>query len=568
MESGSAKHMPEIAAFTMEIGLESEIPTYSGGLGVLAGDTAKGAADMGLPFSVITLVHRLGYFRQAIGADGRQSESPAPWDPDRKLEPVEPVVEVTLEGRPVRVRAWRYTIQGVHNHQVPVYFLDTDLPENRDDDRAITNHLYGGDERLRLRQEAILGIGGVRLLRALGRDQIGTFHMNEGHAALLAVELLREQGVVADSEPAALESAVEAVRKVCVFTTHTPVAAGHDRFRFKMVREVLGDEMGRLLKASGAVEDKQVNMTHLALRFARFTNGVALRHAGVSQGMFPGHAIHPITNGVHANTWIGEAQGALFDRHLPGWRKNPFILRHAVAIPTDELRAAHAESRDALFREVQRRTGRELRPDRLTMVFARRAAPYKRAALVVSRPDRLREVVRRGGPLQIIYAGKAHPRDEPGKELIRQVVRTGHDLGDDLSLVYLEDYDMKLGGLLTAGSDLWLNMPRKPLEASGTSGMKAAMNGIPSLSILDGWWIEGHVEGVTGWSVDESWQSPVDDEREFDSMVRKLEDTILPIFHRDPDGWARIMRSCIALNGAHFHCRRMLQEYVDHAFLV
>ncbi len=568
MESGSAKHMPEIAAFTMEIGLESEIPTYSGGLGVLAGDTAKGAADMGLPFSVITLVHRLGYFRQAIGADGRQSESPAPWDPDRKLEPVEPVVEVTLEGRPVRVRAWRYTIQGVHNHQVPVYFLDTDLPENRDDDRAITNHLYGGDERLRLRQEAILGIGGVRLLRALGRDQIGTFHMNEGHAALLAVELLREQGVVADSEPAALESAVEAVRKVCVFTTHTPVAAGHDRFRFKMVREVLGDEMGRLLKASGAVEDKQVNMTHLALRFARFTNGVALRHAGVSQGMFPGHAIHPITNGVHANTWIGEAQGALFDRHLPGWRKNPFILRHAVAIPTDELRAAHAESRDALFREVQRRTGRELRPDRLTMGFARRAAPYKRAALVVSRPDRLREVVRRGGPLQIIYAGKAHPRDEPGKELIRQVVRTGHDLGDDLSLVYLEDYDMKLGGLLTAGSDLWLNMPRKPLEASGTSGMKAAMNGIPSLSILDGWWIEGHVEGVTGWSVDESWQSPVDDEREFDSMVRKLEDTILPIFHRDPDGWARIMRSCIALNGAHFHCRRMLQEYVDHAFLV
>lgn len=560
--------MPEIAAFTMEIGLESEIPTYSGGLGVLAGDTAKGAADMGLPFSVITLVHRLGYFRQAIGADGRQSESPAPWDPDRKLEPVEPVVEVTLEGRPVRVRAWRYTIQGVHNHQVPVYFLDTDLPENRDDDRAITNHLYGGDERLRLRQEAILGIGGVRLLRALGRDQIGTFHMNEGHAALLAVELLREQGLGADSEPAALESAVEAVRKVCVFTTHTPVAAGHDRFRFKMVREVLGDEMGHLLKASGAVEDKQVNMTHLALRFARFTNGVALRHAGVSQGMFPGHAIHPITNGVHANTWIGEAQGALFDRHLPGWRKNPFILRHAVAIPTDELRAAHAESRDALFREVQRRTGRELRPDRLTMVFARRAAPYKRAALVVSRPDRLREVVRRGGPLQIIYAGKAHPRDEPGKELIRQVVRTGHDLGDDLSLVYLEDYDMKLGGLLTAGSDLWLNMPRKPLEASGTSGMKAAMNGIPSLSILDGWWIEGHVEGVTGWSVDESWQSPVDDEREFDSMVRKLEDTILPIFHRDPDGWARIMRSCIALNGAHFHCRRMLQEYVDHAFLV
>ncbi|TVR64074.1 MAG: alpha-glucan family phosphorylase [Gemmatimonadales bacterium] len=568
MESGSAKHMPEIAAFTMEIGLESEIPTYSGGLGVLAGDTAKEAADMGLPFAVVTLAHRQGYFRQAIGSDGRQTESPAPWEPERKLEAVEPTVEVTLEGRTIQVRAWRYTIRGVHNHEVPVLFLDTDVPGNRDDDRAITNHLYGGDERLRLRQEAILGIGGVRMLRALGKDKLGTFHMNEGHAALLAVELLGELGAPGDMKAEEVEKSVEAVKKLCVFTTHTPVAAGHDRFTIGMMRSVLGEEVGDLLETLGCVENGKVNMTHLALRFARFTNGVALRHGGVSREMFPGHRIHAITNGVHANTWVGEAQAELFDRHLSGWRKNPFLLRHAVAIPTDELRAAHAESRDALFREVHRRTGRELSPDRLTMVFARRAAPYKRAALVVSRPDRLREVVRRGGPLQIIYAGKAHPRDEPGKELIRQVVRTGHDLGEDLSLVYLEDYDMRLGGLLTAGSDLWLNMPRKPLEASGTSGMKAAMNGIPSLSILDGWWIEGHVEGVTGWAVDESWRSPVDDEHEFDSMVRKLEDTVLPLFHGDPEGWAHVMRSCIALNGAHFQCRRMLQEYVDHAFLV
>jgi len=557
---------PRIATFTMEIGLESDLPTYSGGLGVLAGDTARGAADLGLPFVVVTLAHRAGYFTQTLDEAGQQQEGPDEWRPEDRLKPLEPRVQVQVEGRTVHLQAWEYTLEGHGGDQVPVYFLDSDLPENAAEDRRITDHLYGGDRRLRLQQEIVLGVGGVRLLRALGFDDLHTFHMNEGHSAFLTLELLQEAGGSAGMEGDELETVVEGVRRRCVFTTHTPVPAGHDRFHMELLNQVLGPDGTALLGALDLVEDGELNMTHVALRFARFTNGVALRHARLSREMFPGHTIHAITNGVHAETWTGEPLRRLFDRHIPGWREDPFLLRHAVALPLNEIQAAHREARQTLLDEVQRRTGRRLDPERLTMAFARRAAPYKRADLLASDPERLLEVARRGGGLQILYAGKAHPRDERGKTMIRRVVEASRALGDEVPLVYLEDYDMELGALLTAGADLWLNQPRKPLEASGTSGMKAALNGVPCLSILDGWWIEGHVEGVTGWAIDERWEDPVDDEAELEATLRKLEEVILPLFHNEPEGWARIMRSAIALNGSHFHVRRMLQEYVDRAY--
>jgi glycogen phosphorylase len=566
MSNESLVDRAEIAAFTMEIGVENELPTYSGGLGVLAGDTAKGAADLGLPFVVVTLVHREGYLHQGLDSEGRQTESADPWDPSQHLHPLDLRVQITLEGRTVHIRGWEYRIEGVRGHEVPVYFLDTDLEENHPEDRRITDRLYGGDETLRLHQEAVLGMGGVRFLQALAMNGLHTFHMNEGHSALLALELLRQEGGGGEMEPAELVRKVEAVRKRCVFTTHTPVPAGHDRFPLSLVQDVLSPEIVALLQETGCVHEGEVNMTRVALRFARFTNGVALRHAMLSREMFPGHEILPITNGVHVGTWTGPAFQELFDEHLPGWRENPFLLRHAVVIPLKEIREAHARARTRLLEEVEGRTGRRLDPEKLTVVFARRAAPYKRADFLVSQPERLLEVARKGGGLQVLYAGKAHPRDEKGKELIQRVVQAGRALGDEVPLVYLEDYDMELGGLLTAGADLWLNQPRKPLEASGTSGMKAALNGVPCLSILDGWWIEGHVEGVTGWAIDEGWEAPVDDEGEFESTLKKLEETILPLFHQDPDGWARVMRWSIALNGAHFHTRRMLQEYMDLAF--
>ncbi len=562
----ASNRSPEVAYFTMEIGLTSELPTYSGGLGVLAGDTARGAADLGLPFVVVSLVHRAGYFRQTLDDAGRQHEEPASWRPEEYLRPLEARVQVELEGRTVNLRAWEYRLEGHGGAHVPVYLLDSDLEENAEDDRRITDLLYGGDRRLRLQQEVVLGVGGVRLLRALGFDDVRTFHMNEGHSSLLTLELMREGGGRSGLGTEALEAMVAKVTRRCVFTTHTPVPAGHDRFGVELMREVLGPEGAALLGELGLVEDDEVNMTHVALRFSRFTNGVALRHARLSREMFPGHVIHAITNGVHAETWTGEPIRRLFDRRIPGWREDPFLLRHAVALPLDELRRAHDEARAALLDDVERRTGRRLDPDRLTVAFARRATPYKRADLLPAEPQRLLEVARRAGPFQLIYAGKAHPQDERGQAMIRRVVEAADTLGEEVPLVYLEDYDMELGALLTAGSDLWLNQPRKPLEASGTSGMKAALNGVPCLSILDGWWIEGHVEGVTGWAIDEEWQDPVDDDLERDRALAKLEDAILPLFHGDPDGWARVMRSAIALNGSHFHVRRMVQEYVDRAY--
>jgi glycogen phosphorylase len=559
---------PRIVAFTMEIGLESNLPTYSGGLGMLAGDTARAAADLELPFAMVSLVHRIGYFRQELDEAGRQREEPDAWDPAEHLRPLDPRVEVRIEGRTVVVRGWEYRVRGITGHDVPVYLLDTDLNENAEEDRRITDQLYGGDRRRRLQQEIVLGKGGVKLLRALELHDIDTFHMNEGHSALLVVALLEELGVRAGADDLAFERAAEAVRRRCVFTTHTPVPAGHDRFSMELVREVLGADRAGLLESAGCVRDEEVNLTEVALRFSRFVNGVALRHARLSREMFPGYEIHPITNGVHAATWTGDAFQELFDRHLPGWREDPFLLRHAVGIPLDEIREAHTRAKLALHDEIERRTGVRLRQDRLTMAFARRAAPYKRADLLVSDPEQLLQIARRTGGLQIVYAGKAHPQDELGKEMIRRVVEAGRRLGSELPLVYLEDYDMELGRLLTSGADLWLNKPRKPLEASGTSGMKAALNGVPCLSILDGWWIEGHVEGVTGWAIDEGWEAPSDDEAELRSLVEKLENTVLPLFHGDPDGWARVMRGSVALNGSHFHTRRMLQEYVDRAYRI
>lgn len=553
-----------IAYFTMEVGLRSDIPTYSGGLGVLAGDTIRAAADLGLPFAAISLVHRKGHFRQTLDEEGRQEEAPAAWDPGETLEEAPERVQVTVEGRPVTVRAWTYWVTGVTGGEVPVYLLDTDVEGNTEEDRRITDHLYGGDDRYRLLQETVLGFGGVALLRALGHGEIETFHLNEGHSAFLALGLLEEKlgGGAGEADPERILARTEEVRRLSAFTTHTPVPAGHDRFGAELVGGVIGADRLHLLEVLECVEEGEVNMTRVALRFSRFTNGVAMRHAQVSREMFPGETIHPITNGVHAVTWTGEGFRGLFDERIPGWRRDPFLLRHAVDLGANELRGAHRRSKELLLEEVERRSGRKLSPDVFTLAFARRAVPYKRADLLLADPERLREAARRGGGLQILYAGKAHPRDERGKAMIRRVVEAAGVLDPDVPVVYLEDYDMELGRLLTSGADLWLNNPRKPMEASGTSGMKAALNGVPCLSGLDGWWIEGHVEGVTGWSVDEDWREPADPEVESAAIVEKLEKVILPLYYGDPDGWARVMRWAVVLNGSYFHTRRMMEEYV------
>ena len=558
-----------IAYFSMEICLEQSIPTYSGGLGVLAGDTLRSAADLAAPMVGVTLVHRKGYFVQHLDASGGQTESDATWRPEERLERVEPIVSVEIEGRDVKVRAWRYVVRGIAGHEVPVFLLDTDLPENSEADRRITDTLYGGDSGYRLRQEIVLGIGGAELLRAL---QIGSggrliHHINEGHAALLTLALVERQ-LGGRGAWDLNDGDIDAVRRQSVFTTHTPVPAGHDRFPMDIVRPILGDARVTLLEKVRTGDEGGLHMTLLALRLSSYVNGVAMRHGEVSREMFPAYSIDAITNGVHAGTWTSKPFQELFDKHIPRWRHDNLFLRYAIAIPLDDIRDAHERAKRALLEEVERRTEVKLDPKALTIGFARRSTPYKRGDLIFSDPARLKRMTRRSGPLQIIYGGKAHPRDEWGKATIRKIFEAAATLEDTIKVVYLENYDMNLGALLTSGTDIWLNNPMRPLEASGTSGMKAALNGVPSLSVLDGWWIEGHVEGVTGWSIGDDDDLPVDPSEDINELYYKLERVILPMYYGMPLRFAEVMRAAIALNGSFFNTQRMVSQYMHNAYRV
>jgi glycogen phosphorylase len=550
-----------VAYFSMEIAILPSMPTYSGGLGVLAGDTLRAAADQGLNLVAVTLVHRKGYFRQELGADGNQTAAEQPWSPEDTLPRESAVVTVTIEGRPVAIQAWRYDMEGVTGKVVPIYMLDTDLPQNHELDRKLTDHLYGGDNDYRLRQEAVLGIGGARILEALGY-QPAVYHMNEGHAALLTVALMDFQ--VAGAPLASIsDQDVAAIRQHCVFTTHTPVPAGHDRFSMEQATRILGDDCTATLKRLGCFHEDLLNMTYIALRFSRFVNGVAMQHGIVSRLMFPEYAIDAITNGVHAVTWTAPEFQRLFDQALPRWRTDNLALRHAIDIPEEEIAAAHAVSKRSLFEEVAARTGVALDPDVFTIGFARRVATYKRADLLFSEPEKIVALAEKFGGLQILYAGKAHPADDPGKALIRRVVEVAKTLDSPkLHIIYLENYEWVLGGLLTGGVDLWLNNPKRPYEASGTSGMKAALNGVPSLSVLDGWWIEGCIEGMTGWAIPDFEEEA----QESASIYEHLENTILPMYYQQPKSWQEVMRSTIALNGSFFNTQRMLGQYVLNAY--
>jgi starch phosphorylase len=353
-----------------------------------------------------------------------------------------------------------------------------------------------------------------------------------------------------------------------VFTTHTPVPAGHDKFDRALAERVLGGERLTLLERTGGMTGDELNMTELALRFSHYVNAVARRHQEVSQDMFPAERdrIQGVTNGVHAVTWTSEPFRQLFDRHIPGWRADNFNLRHAVDIPLDEVREAHQQAKRALLQEVERATGQRLEPNVLTIGFARRSTAYKRADLILSDPARLRQIARNVGPLQLVFAGKAHPADEVGKGLIRTITKAAAELREDVRVVYVEDYDMRLGGLLTSGTDLWLNNPLRPLEASGTSGMKAALNGVPSFSVLDGWWVEGCVEGATGWAIGDDSKLPQDPTRDVPELYLKLERTIVPLFYGLPFQYALVMRNAIAINGSFFNTQRMVLQYAQNAY--
>jgi len=549
----------------MEIALRSEIPTYAGGLGVLAGDTLRSAADLSLPLVGVTLVSRAGYFRQQILSGGRQLELPASWDPARWARPLDAKVAVRIEDRAIWVGAWLYVVESHLGGRAPVILLDTDLPENGPADREITHRLYGGDEAYRLMQEMVLGMGGVRILHALGFE-VSAYHMNEGHSALLGLELLR-RFTYPMSELRSGESPYDLprVRELCRLTTHTPVEAGHDRFSYELVTRLFGgngrnstaapmeSDLAELRRLGGS---ECLNMTQLALSLSDFVNGVAKRHAEVSAKMYPGYQVRAITNGVHPYTWTAPSFRDLYDRYVAGWCYEPELLSRADSIPDAAILDAHQRSKRALIERVHELTGIALQPDAAILGFARRMTAYKRPELLFSDLERLRAIAREH-PFQIVLGGKAHPRDEEGKRLIALLHEHARALAGAIPVAYLPDYDLTLAQLLVSGCDLWLNTPLPPLEASGTSGMKAAFNGVPSLSASDGWWIEGCIENVTGWSVDDAA-----------SLYDKLARTVLPLFNgATPGGWAALMKGTITRNAAYFNTTRMMRRYATEAYL-
>jgi starch phosphorylase len=529
---------------------------------VLAGDTLRSAADLDVPLVAVSLISRAGYFRQEIDAQGRQVEHEDPWDPRTAARPLSAKIALTLEGREVWVRGWLYVVQGLRGYREPVILLDTDLDENHAEDRNITHYLYGGDEAYRLKQEMVLGIGGVRMLRALGLE-IRQYHLNEGHSAFLALELLRR--FTRSREGAGVGSIydVPRVRELCNFTTHTPVEAAQDQFPYELVDRVMGSmvDAAELRVLAG---DRRLNMTRLALNLSEYVNGVGSRHAEVSQLSFPGYRIHAVANGVHPCTWASASFVQLYDERLRGWRHEPELLSRIDQVPEGALWQAHLAAKRALIERVRSATGLSLSIDLPILAFARRMTAYKRPDLLFFDVERLQRIARTL-PFQVVIAGKAHPRDQAGKQLIETLNRYRAQLSASIPIAFLSNYDMQLALEMVSGADIWLNTPLPPLEASGTSGMKAAVNGVPSLSILDGWWIDGCIEGITGWAIGNSLPSSAGDDAQ--ALYDKLEQTVLPLYRSGPPAWEKLMKGAIGKNAAYFNSHRMMRRYATEAYI-
>jgi glycogen phosphorylase len=608
-----------VAYFSAEFGVAACLRIFSGGLGVLAGDHLKSASDLGVPLCGVGLFYGLGYFTQQIDGEGRQRDAYVAADPRQlPLRPVlngrgEPLlVAVPLGERQAHARIWRADVG-----RVPLFLLDTNVPENTPDDRQITDRLYGGDNEHRLKQEIVLGIGGMRALKAMG-EAPAVIHLNEGHAAFAAVERARE---LMTSRSTFREATTRAAKGV-VFTTHTPVAAGHDYFAPALLERYLRgyvwelrEPWDRFLGLGRTAHDSRFCMTALAIRSASIRNGVSRLHGVVSRTMW--HDLWPelavddvpishITNGVHLPSWVGPEVARLYhDRIGADWHADADEMHwhRAGHIPLDELWAARAAQRHAMVAQLRRHLAAEARrrgedagwtsdaldADALTIVFARRFATYKRATLLLSQPERLMKLLRdRERPVQFVFAGKAHPRDEPGQALLQQIVRFARMPEFRDRFLFLEGYDLELASHLVRGADVWLNVPLRPYEASGTSGMKAAANGGLNLSIPDGWWAEAWEEHnrlpePIGWCVaagEHAAALELDgpeagraerDRADAEELYRLLEQEVVPLFHEQRQGagtgWAERARSAMRQCGGYFNTHRMVREYVESVYL-
>ena len=534
----------QIAYFSAEIGISSNLPTYSGGLGVLAGDHIKSAADLKINMVAISLLYKEGYFKQIIDQEGKQREVYPKFVPEPILSELSHIFSINLNGKEIFIKACVYNHQSINGFTVPIYFLDTDISENDDETRGITLRLYSGDNRHRILQESILGYGGMKLLEILNQTNIEKYHMNEGHCSFIVLDLLKKY-----------KGDIEKVRSKCHFTTHTPVPAGHDQFEYKLVKEILGNLISDDISLPSMNHNK-FHMTELGLQFSKTANGVSKLHGDVAQKQFPWRDIGYVTNGVHHYTWVSNSFAALFDEFFPNWQYEPESLKNIDKVDSNALWDAHFKAKTELLHFANSQLSKALDPNILTIGFARRAATYKRAQLIFKEPEKLIDLG--AGKIQLVFSGKAHPNDKEGKELISGIIQNAKDFEGKIKIIYLENYNMWLGKLITSGVDVWLNTPLRPNEASGTSGMKSALNGIPNLSILDGWWDEGCNDKVNGWSIGSS--ENVDDDRDVSSLYETLKLDVIPTFYDDRERWISIMRNSIK-TGVDFTSQRMLKDY-------
>ena len=536
----------KIFYFSAEIGLSSSIPTYSGGLGVLAGDHVKAAADKEIPIVGITLLYRHGQGIQRIDKTGDQRERWNSFNPNGILKNENCDFNLEIDGKSVIVKIWSKEVIGVKGNITKVYFLDVGHEKNHQNIQELGNRLYGGGTEVRIRQEYILGFGGVKAIKSLNLWPIKGIHLNEGHTAFAALGLL-EEGLILDE-----------IRKKLHFTTHTPVPAGHDVFEFDRVRKVIGDEYTKF--CSDFASNGKLSMSHLAINVSQTCNAVSKLNAKVASDMFPTKKIVPITNGVHHLTWTSAPMAKLFDEQIPEWRVDPSKLNKVHNISDDILFEAHLLAKKSLLRYANSMSGRGLSPDILTICFARRMVEYKRPNLILNNIERLTEVC--SNKVQFVFAGYAHPSNEEGKKIIKELNQATEMFGEKINFVYLENYSMWLGSKLVSGADIWLNNPIRPLEACGTSGMKAAMNGGLNLSISDGWWDEEAEDGKNGWIIGNKNSEP-NDKEDAEFIYQKLEKEIIPLWENNKKEWVGMMKNAI-VTSSKMTAERMIKEYEEY----
>ncbi len=555
-----------IAYFVMECAADSRIPTYSGGLGILAGDTLQSFADLEVPAVCITLLWKNGFTNQKLASDGTQLDSVQEWDVERYMQPTNIKIKMPLGDKDITITAYKYTIESTKgDNEIDAYFLTPDVPENDPETRKICDRLYIKGGLTRLKQEIILGIGGYEMLKAIKYKPF-LYHINESHSAFLIASLMKDM------------NDLNRVKSRVVFTTHTPIPAAFDKFAMKDVASMLGrycDKQVLYDIYQEKLEDNdELNLSWLAIKNAKNVVAVSRKHKFVSEQIFEGYRLKYVTNGIHHIKWASAHHKMLYAKYIKGWEEDPDLLRDVACIPDNEFAQAHILSKETLVEMVNSESDASFIPEDFTIAMAKRITHYKRNNLILSNPNKLIEIAENKGNIQIIFAGKAHPADPDGLAMIKSIHNASLYIASKtkkIKIAFLENYNIHKANIILAGVDLWLNNPVRPLEASGTSGMKASLNGVPNFSVLDGWWLEACMEGINGWGIGPrpAWTdlSYSDDVQDLNDIYGKLEFNILDLYYKNFSDYLKIMKMAVSTIAPYFNTHRMVSEYVTDLYL-